>query len=195
MKIVIATNNSNKVDEIDKILRLNNLTDFILETPKSLGLDSNPDENADTLEGNALIKSVSLFKLTQKSCIADDTGLFVRALDGKPGVHSARFASDKANDSENRKLLLQLLENKADRTAYFETVISYTDEIEQYYFRGRCEGTIATSEKGKNGFGYDSIFIPKGYNQTFAELDPNEKNIISHRYKAIIEFSKWLKSH
>lgn len=194
MKIVIATNNKNKVDEIDKILRLNNLTDFILETPISLGVESNPDENADTLEGNALIKSESLYKLTQKSCIADDTGLFVNALDGKPGVHSARFASEKADDSENRKLLLKLLENKTDRTAYFETVISYTSNNEQYYFSGRCEGEIATSEKGNNGFGYDSIFIPKGYNQTFAELDPNEKNIISHRYKAIIEFTKWLKS-
>lgn len=194
MKILTATNNPNKVLEIQNILEANSLNNIELIRPLSLGIESDPEESSDSLEGNSLIKADALYKLTNIPCIADDTGLFVREIDGKPGVRSARFASETANDSDNREYLLKLLENSTDRDAYFETVICYKSENKELYFHGRCEGTITDSEIGTNGFGYDSIFIPKGYNQTFAELDPLIKNSISHRYRAVIEFVDWIRN-
>lgn len=193
MKILTATNNTNKVLEIQNILSGNNLNSIEVITPQSLGIESNPDESSDSLEGNSLIKAEALFDLTSLPCIADDTGLFVELLDGKPGVHSARFAFNTANDSENRKYLLELMGNNSVRDAYFQTVICYKSNEDELYFKGKCEGAITYKEIGTNGFGYDSIFIPKGYNQTFAELDPLIKNTISHRYIAVIEFVNWLK--
>lgn len=194
MRIAAATNNLNKILEIQQILNACGLDNFEIVSPKSLNIVSDPEENSDTLEGNASIKAVSLFEMTGIPSFADDTGLFVEELEGKPGVHSARFASEYANDAENRKLLLQMLDNKSNRKAYFETVICFISDNEKKFFKGRCIGHINNVEKGSNGFGYDSIFIPEGYNETFAELNPDIKNKISHRYNAIIEFSKWIKT-
>jgi XTP/dITP diphosphohydrolase len=194
MMILAATNNSNKVKEIENILKENFLSHINISLPSQLGVFSDPTEDSDTLQGNALIKANALFLKTGIDCIADDTGLFVEELKGKPGVHSARFASSKASDSENRTHLLNLMQNKRKRNAYFETVICYKNQTEHFFFYGKCEGEITTEELGENGFGYDPIFVPKGYNQTFAQIDPKVKNKISHRYKAILEFAKWLKN-
>ncbi|PKL79897.1 MAG: non-canonical purine NTP pyrophosphatase, RdgB/HAM1 family [Ignavibacteriae bacterium HGW-Ignavibacteriae-4] len=194
MRIAAATNNLNKITEIQHIMIASGLENTAIVSPKSLNIISDPDENSDTLEGNARIKAISLFEKTGIPSFADDTGLFVEELSGKPGVRSARFASENANDSDNRKLLLKLLEGKTNRKAYFETVICFISDNEEKYFSGRCTGFINSTERGSNGFGYDSIFIPDGYNETFAELAPNIKNKISHRYNAIIGFTEWLKS-
>lgn len=194
MIIAAATNNQNKIAEIQHIMIASGLENTEIVSPKSLNIISDPEENSDTLEGNAGIKAISLFKKTGIPSFADDTGLFVEELGGKPGVRSARFASENANDSDNRQLMLQLLEGKTNRKAYFETVICFISDDEEKYFKGRCTGFINSTERGSNGFGYDSIFIPVGYNETFAELAPNIKNKISHRYNAIIGFTEWLKS-
>ncbi len=194
MRIAAATNNQNKISEIQHILNSSGLNNIEIVSPKSLDIISDPEENSETLEGNARIKAISLFEKTGTPSFADDTGLFIEELDGKPGVRSARFASENAIDSDNRKLVLQLLSDKSNRKAYFETVICYISDSEEKYFSGRCIGQINDTERGSNGFGYDSIFIPDGYNETFAELDPEIKNKISHRHNAIIEFTDWLKS-
>ncbi len=194
MRIAAATNNQNKIFEIQHILNVNGLDNIEIVSPKSLNIISDPEEDSDELEGNARIKAVSLFNKIGIPSFADDTGLFVKDLDGKPGVRSARFASENAKDSDNRKLLLKLLEDKNNREAYFETVICFISDNEEKYFKGCCNGHISTSENGSNGFGYDSIFIPSNYNETFAELNPMIKNKISHRYKAIVAFTDWLKS-
>lgn len=194
MRIAAATNNQHKISEIQHILNSCGLENIEIVSPKSLNITSDPEENSETLEGNARIKAISLFEKTGIPSFADDTGLFVEELDGKPGVRSARFASEDANDGDNRKLLLQLLVGKTNRNAYFETVICYISDSEEKYFRGRCVGQINSNEQGSNGFGYDALFIPEGYNETFAELNPAIKNTISHRYNAIIGFTDWLKS-
>lgn len=194
MRIAAATNNQNKISEIQHILNSCGLDSIEIVSPKSLSIISDPEEDSETLEGNARIKALSLFEKTGIASFADDTGLFVEELDGKPGVRSARFASEEANDEDNRKLLLELLSDKSNRKAYFETVICYISDTEEKYFKGRCEGHINIAERGTNGFGYDALFIPDGYKETFAELDPEIKNKISHRYNAIIGFADWLKS-
>ncbi|MFA7325062.1 MAG: RdgB/HAM1 family non-canonical purine NTP pyrophosphatase [Candidatus Kapaibacterium sp.] len=194
MRIAAATNNQNKIVEIQQILNSSGLENVEIVNPKSLNIVSDPEENSEILEGNARIKAVSLFEKTGIPSFADDTGLFVEELEGKPGVHSARFASEDANDADNRQLLLQLLKNKTNRNAYFETVICFITDKEEKYFKGRCVGQINNTERGSNGFGYDSIFIPEGYNETFAELNSEIKNKISHRYNAIVGFTDWLKS-
>lgn len=193
MRIAAATNNPNKILEIRKIIESHGIRDFEIESPNSLNVISDPNEDSDTLEGNARIKAISLFKKSGIPSFADDTGLFVEELAGKPGVHSARFASENANDSENRSLLLKLLKDKDNRKAYFETVICYISEKEELYFIGRCDGNISKVELGNKGFGYDSVFIPEGYTNTFAEIDSDLKNSISHRYKAVLNFVQWLK--
>lgn len=194
MRIAAATNNQNKISEIQHILNSCGLDGIDIVSPKSLTIISDPEEDSETLEGNARIKALSLFEKTGIASFADDTGLFVEELDGKPGVRSARFASEEANDEDNRKLLLELLSGKSNRKAYFETVICYISDTEEKYFKGRCKGHINIDERGTNGFGYDALFIPDGYEETFAELDPEIKNKISHRYNAIIGFADWLKS-
>lgn len=195
MRIAVATNNTHKIDEINQIFELYDLKNIELVTQKMLKIKSNPNENADTLEGNARIKSVALFELCSIPTISDDTGLFVEALEGKPGVKSARFASNISDDKMNRKLLLELMQNKTSRNAYFETSIHYVSDKTEKTFFGICEGTISNEERGKNGFGYDPIFIPRGFEMTFAELSPKIKNKISHRYKAIVNFAEWLKNN
>ena len=193
MKLAIASNNKGKIEEINRIFHSNELRDIEIVNPSSLGIISNPEETSETLEGNALIKAKALNLLTSYPAIADDTGLFVETLNGKPGVYSARYAGENATDADNRKKLLLDIGNSKNRKAYFETVICYYDSEIIEFFSGKCHGTISKLEIGSNGFGYDPIFIPEGYDRTFAEMDSVLKSKISHRYLATDSFIKWYK--
>ncbi|NVJ64039.1 MAG: RdgB/HAM1 family non-canonical purine NTP pyrophosphatase [Flavobacteriaceae bacterium] len=190
--LVFATNNLHKLEEIRKIT-----TDSIqIVSLKDCGFNSDIEETKDSLEGNAKLKAETVFMATGHPCFADDTGLFVNALDGAPGIYSARFAGENAKDQDNVQLLLKKLEGEADRSAHFKTVISLVTEKENYLFSGEIHGTITEQPIGENGFGYDPVFIPEGFDQTFAQLDSSIKNKISHRAKAtaaLIEFINQLK--
>ncbi|MCX7737577.1 MAG: RdgB/HAM1 family non-canonical purine NTP pyrophosphatase [Candidatus Kapabacteria bacterium] len=195
MKIVFATNNNNKLKEIKSIFKKMNLNSFSILSLKDLGLDNlYIEENEETIEGNAELKASIISDLSGLPSFADDTGLEIDALDGKPGVHSSRFAGEESNDAENRKLVLKLLENVPDdkRTARFKTVIAFVDKKQSYLFEGLCYGRIIKEERGNNGFGYDSIFIPDGFDITFAEMEPDLKNQISHRSIAFGKFVNFL---
>lgn len=190
MPLVLATRNRHKVDELRAMLRIPGLP--ILSALDFPGLPS-VVEDGETLEANALKKAISLARATGHWAIADDSGLEVRALNGAPGVHSAYFAGFPPNDEANNHKLLNCLAGVADRSARFRTVLAlaeprgWTDIVE-----GVCEGKIAMEPRGSNGFGYDPLFIPDGYRQTFAELPPEEKNRISHRGRAMAAaLEKW----
>ena len=162
------------------------LPDWVEFAPRPSEVDE-PEETAPTLEGNAIIKAVEVANFTGQWAIADDTGLLVDALGGEPGVRSARFAGEHATDAENRALLLSRMQGVVDRTARFRTVIALMHKGgEMHILRGECEGTIAAAERGGNGFGYDSVFVPsEGDGRTFAEMSPEEKDAISHRARAL----------
>ena len=189
-KILLATRNTGKVREMRLLL-----ADLPVElvTPEDLKSAPAVEEDAQTLEGNARKKAEALFELTHLPSLADDTGLEVDALDGAPGVRSARFAGEQATDRNNRRLLLQKLDNVNDRSARFRTVIAYIDDKGLHYFEGICSGKITTEERGSGGFGYDSIFMPEASDRTFSELSPEEKNEISHRGAALREFESYLR--
>lgn len=189
MKLVIATDNKNKVKEIKEVLKD---FDFEILSKKELGLgDLNIVENAETLEGNAKIKAEAISKKIDSYILADDTGLFVKALNGEPGVRSARYAGDH-DEKANRKKLLKNLKDKDDRSAYFKTVLCLISPDKNVNFiEGTCKGIIANEEKGKGGFGYDPIFIPEGQNKTFGQMSLLEKNIISHRGRALENLKKY----
>lgn len=197
MKILIASNNQHKISEIAHILKLESIDFIELTTPEQLNINLEVEESEATLEGNAMLKAKAFFELTGIPAIADDTGLEVKGLDGKPGVHSARFAGEPANDAKNRELLLSLLKDKSpeERIAQFRTVICYFDNSGATFIEGKCTGLISEYEAGSNGFGYDSVFIPDGYDITFAQMSSDEKNKISHRYRAIINFARWVKAN
>ncbi|MDO5040783.1 MAG: RdgB/HAM1 family non-canonical purine NTP pyrophosphatase [Peptoniphilus sp.] len=189
-KIVLSSDNNNKVKEIRAILTDTKL-DVVSKRQVGFG-GMEVDEKFDTLEENARIKALTIKKEVDMPVIADDSGLFVDFLGGDPGVHSARYSLSH-DDAANRRKLLDNLEDIQDRRAYFKTVLVYIDEnYQEHYFEGICEGEITTEERGENGFGYDSIFMPKGYNKTFAEMTDEEKNRISHRSKALEKFRKFL---
>lgn len=191
-KIVFATNNLHKLEEIRQILGDN------MEVLSLSDIDCHADipETADTLEGNALQKARYVWDHYHMSVFADDTGLEVDALDGAPGVHSARYADGEGHDSEaNMQKLLRELDGKTLRTAHFRTVIALllapegaadgAAEPTVHLFEGRVDGTIATAKRGTAGFGYDPLFVPDGYNESFAELGTEVKNTISHRARAV----------
>jgi XTP/dITP diphosphohydrolase len=179
--LVFATNNQNKVTEIRMVL-----TDrFEITTLKEAGIDIDIPEPHDTLEANATEKSTTIHQLTHKNCFSEDTGLEVLALGGAPGVKSARYAGEGRNFQDNINLLLENLTGIENRKAQFRTVISLIWQNKEYLFEGICEGVIVQSQKGFEGFGYDPIFIPNGATKTFAEMTMAEKNIFSHRKKAM----------
>ncbi len=188
MKLVFATHNKNKFNEVQRLL------------PKHIELLSLDDiksfeaipETADTLEGNARIKADYVTQNFGYPCFADDTGLLVRALNGAPGVFSARYAGPNANANANMKKLLEALKGKQDRSAQFETVIALNLKTETKLFRASAPGKIITERKGVEGFGYDPIFMPDGFDKTFAELPIEVKNKISHRGKAISQLLTYL---
>jgi XTP/dITP diphosphohydrolase len=179
--LVFATNNQNKVSEIRMVL-----TDrFEIITLKEACIDIDIPEPHDTLEANATEKSTTIHQLTQKNCFSEDTGLEVFSLGGAPGVKSARYAGEGRNFQDNINLLLENLTGIENRNAQFRTVISLIWQNKEYLFEGICEGVIVQLQKGFDGFGYDPIFIPNGATKTFAEMTMAEKNIFSHRKKAM----------
>ena len=181
MKLVFATNNLHKLKEVQEMLS-NSIEVLSL---KDIGCFEDIEETESTLEGNAKLKADYITKKYGFDCFADDTGLEVETLDGEPGVYSARYAGAKCNTKDNIEKLLRKLENKKNRNARFKTVIALIVENKIHTFEGIVEGEILKNPIGKNGFGYDSIFSPSGYNKSFAELTLNEKNLISHRSLAI----------
>ena len=189
MKILVATNNKNKILELkqiaDTIIHSSNAVEFVL--PAEMKIDIEPLEIYDTFEENAKLKAIEFFKASNLPTIADDSGLEIDALDGKPGVNSAHFSGIR-DDAANRLKVLEMLKNEKNRKARFRTVLVFFDGTQPHYFIGECEGEIIDEERGLNGFGYDSIFIPSGFRQTFAEMSDGEKNKISHRYKAVFAF-------
>ncbi len=189
MKIVFATNNAHKLAEVQAVLG----DAYELVTPRMCGVEEEIPENQPTLEGNASEKSHYLRARTGLDCFADDTGLEVEALGGAPGVHSARYASDGHDFAANNRLLLRNLEGAANRRARFRTVISLLVGDEEHLFEGIVEGRIVERESGAEGFGYDPLFVPDGYDRTFAEMTPDEKNAVSHRGRAVRKLAAFLR--
>lgn len=187
-ELVIATHNKHKLDEIQKLLG-----DRIkLISLRDLGCNEDIPETGTTLKENAYQKAKYVWEKYKKNCFADDTGLMVEALDGAPGVYSARYAGEHCSFDDNIDLLLENMEGKTNRNAKFETVICLIQDGKEQYFEGRCDGCILTERYGKGGFGYDPIFMPNGYGESFAELSMEEKNKISHRGKATDKLIKYL---
>lgn len=188
-KLVFATNNAHKLEEIKNILGDK------VEILSLADIDCHADipETADTLEGNARQKAMYVYTHYGMDCFADDTGLEVDALEGAPGVHSARYASEKGHDSQaNMEKLLREMEEKNDRKAQFRTIISLIEKGEEKQFEGIVRGEILRERKGNAGFGYDPVFRPKGYDKTFAELGNEIKNKISHRARAVAALCEYL---
>ena len=181
MRLVCASANPKKVDEIARLL-----PSWVTLVPRP-GHVADVEETAPTLEGNAIIKAVEVANAAEEWAISDDTGLEVEALNNEPGVRSARYAGDNATDAENRELLLVRLKGIANRAARFRTVVALVNSKGEIHFvTGICDGRIADSERGSNGFGYDSLFIPnEGDGRTFAEMTAAEKDAISHRGRAL----------
>ena len=189
INIVLATRNNGKVREIERLLAT---LPVKLQPMSTLGNIPQIVESELSLQGNAIKKAQALFDLTGIPTLADDTGLEVDALNGRPGVHSARFAGENASDEDNRRRLLNELLDCPDRIARFCTVVAYIDSEGLYLFEGTCEGRIRTDESGAGGFGYDSIFQPEGFAVSFAEMSVESKNEISHRGKALDKFRLFL---
>lgn len=190
MKIIFATNNKHKLEEVQEILG----NKFILITPSELGITEEIPETSDTPEGNALQKARYLHGLTGVDCFADDTVLEVDALNGAPGVYSARYAGEPADSEANMALLLNNLKDNDNREARFRTVIALILAGKEYLFEGVVGGHITSQRAGTKGFGYDPIFVPDGHTETFAEMSACEKNRISHRGRAVMKFSDFLKT-
>lgn len=188
MKICFASHNKNKIKELQNLLG----EDFDLVGLDDLGITEEIPETGTTLEENALIKAEFVSSRFAIPCFADDTGLLVDALDGAPGVYSARYAGEPANSENNINKLLIELRDVNDREARFKTVIAYLDKKDKLYFVGEVEGAITHERTGEEGFGYDPVFIPKGFNRTFAEMTMEEKNSISHRGRAVQKLAAFL---
>lgn len=180
-ELIFATNNIHKLTEIQSLIGDN----FILKSLKQIGCTEDIPETAPTLEGNALLKAQYIFNRYGKNCFADDTGLEIEALDGRPGVFSARYATDGHDFEANIDKVLEELADAENRKARFRTVIALILDGSVHYFEGIVEGEIIAVRKGIKGFGYDPVFLPYGYNLTFAEMTLEEKNKISHRARAV----------
>ncbi len=189
--MIFATNNAHKLEEVRAILG----EEFSLTTLREAGITEDIPENEPTIEGNALAKARYVWAKTGCDCFADDTGLEVDALGGAPGVHSARYATDGHDFAANRTKLLRELEGVQERTARFRTVVALIIDRKEYTFEGTVEGTITCEERGEGGFGYDALFLPDGYTQTFAELPAEVKNDISHRGRAMRLLAGWLQEN
>ena len=189
-KLVFATNNAHKLEEVRAVL--DNKIEIV--SLNELGCYDDIPETADTLEGNALIKAEYVFNKFEMDCIADDTGLEVEALNGEPGVYSARYGGEPHNAQKNMQKLLTNLKGIENRKARFRTVIVLKDAERELYFEGTIHGHISETPSGAAGFGYDPVFVPDGYNKSFAELGPELKNKISHRALAVEELIRFLKN-
>jgi XTP/dITP diphosphohydrolase len=189
IELIMATNNAHKLEEVRQILG----NKFLVKGLADIGCHEDIPETAETLEGNALQKVRYVHERYKVNCFADDTGLEVDALDGAPGVHSARYATDGHDFEANTRLLLHNMEGKEDRRARFRTAIILIEGGEEHLFEGRVEGEITCEPAGCGGFGYDPVFRPEGYEQTFAEMSADEKNAISHRARAVAKLVEYLK--
>ena len=188
MKLNFATNNNHKLKEVQEVLG----DSFQIESLHELGIHEDIPENQQTLEGNALQKARFLYQRTGESCFADDTGLEVEALNGAPGVYSARYAGESKNSLDNMALLLKNMEGKQNRKARFRTVVALILDGKEYLFEGIVNGVITEQPRGTAGFGYDPLFVPDGYATTFAEMDSESKNAISHRGLAVEKLAAFL---
>jgi XTP/dITP diphosphohydrolase len=188
MKLVFATNNQNKLKELQQLLgekvELLSLAD--------INCNEEIPEDYETLEENATQKAEYIYKKYNVNCFADDTGLEIKALNGEPGVYSARYAGIDKDAKANMKKVLEKLEGEKERSACFRTVISLFLDDKEYQFEGIVNGNILQAERGKDGFGYDPIFEPKGYSESFAEMEMSEKNKISHRGLAVQKLVQFL---
>lgn len=191
MQIVFATNNENKLKEIRNILG----NSFSLLSLSDLNITDDIPENELTLEGNALQKARHIHKLVKMNVFADDTGLEIDALNGLPGVNSARFAGENKDPDANIDKALQMMGNTSNRKAMFRTVIALILDNKEYIFEGNVAGKIISERRGKEGFGYDPVFIPHGHNLTFAQMSLDKKNRISHRAKAFMKLRDFLLQH
>ena len=190
-KLVFATNNAHKLEEVAAILG----DQVELLSLNDIGCQTDIPETAETLEGNALLKSSYIYKNYHLDCFADDTGLEVEALNGAPGVYSARYAGGEGHDAQaNMRKLLHELDGKENRKAQFRTAISLILDGKEYLFEGVIKGEIIKEKRGDSGFGYDPVFMPEGYDRTFAELGNDIKNQISHRALAVQKLCEFLQS-
>ncbi|MBE0424340.1 MAG: non-canonical purine NTP diphosphatase [Lutibacter sp.] len=190
LKLVLATNNKHKLEEVQAML-----TNFEIVSLSDINCFEDIPETADTLEGNAILKANYVTEKYGLDCFADDTGLEVEALNNEPGVFSARYAGEDNNAEANMNKLLKNLENNPNRKAQFKTAIALNIQGKQFIFEGVCKGTILTEKRGDSGFGYDPIFMPDGFNRSFAEMNLAEKSSISHRGKAVEKLVTFLKAH
>lgn len=188
--LIFATNNEHKVSEIQSLLP----NDISVITLQQAGIHIDIPEPYDTLQENANTKAKTIFELTKQNCFSEDTGLEIDALNGAPGVHSARYASEDRNFNANIEKVLTNLKNIENRKAQFRTVICLFWKEKEYYFEGICRGQITKQNSGSAGFGYDPIFIPDGSDKSFAEMTMNEKNTFSHRQKAVTQLFTFLQS-
>lgn len=187
MDIIFATHNLNKAEEVSAILG----PDYHVKNLREIGCPEIP-ETADTLQGNALQKAQYVFDHYHVNCFADDTGLEVEALDGRPGVYSARYAGEGCSYQDNVLKMLEEMRGVTNRKACFKTVIALILDGKKYFFEGRVEGEIMTEQHGTDGFGYDPIFKPLGFRQTYAEMSLLSKNTISHRARAMQQLKEFL---
>lgn len=190
-KLVFATNNAHKLEEIRAIL--GNKVEIL--SLNDINCHADIPETADTLEGNAELKAAYIYTNYGLDCFADDTGLEVEALNGAPGIYSARYAGGEGHDSEaNMKKLLTEMAGKTNRNAQFRTAICLIEKGNKHLFEGIVKGQIIEAKRGNSGFGYDPVFIPEGYNETFAEMGNTEKNKISHRARAVAALCEYLQN-
>lgn len=191
MELVFATNNKHKLEELQHILG----DKIKLLSLKDIKCNEEIPEERNTLEGNASQKSWYVYEKFGKNCFADDTGLEVKSLNNDPGVYSARYAGENKDSNENMNKLLKNLESRKDRSARFRTCISLIIDGEEKLFEGIVEGDILEEKQGKEGFGYDPIFQPAGYDISFAEMKMEEKNKISHRGRAVAKLVQYLNEY
>jgi XTP/dITP diphosphohydrolase len=188
--LIFATNNEHKVTEIQSLLP----KDINVLTLQQAGINIDIPEPYDTLQENANTKATTIFEITKQNCFSEDTGLEIDALNGAPGVNSARYAGADRNFNANIEKVLSNLKNIENRTAQFRTVICLIWEQKEYYFEGICRGHIAEQNSGTAGFGYDPIFIPEGASKSFATMTMEEKNTFSHRQKAVTQLFTFLQN-
>jgi XTP/dITP diphosphohydrolase len=188
MQIVFATHNDHKLQEVQKLLS----TRVQLITLNDINCNEELPENGNTLQANALEKARYVFKHYQANCFADDTGLEIEALEGRPGVYSARYAGEEKSAEKNMNKVLLELKESTNRKARFKTVIALILNNHEYLFEGTVEGMILTHAQGSDGFGYDPLFMPSSYTKTFAQMNTEEKNTISHRGIAITKLAAFL---
>jgi XTP/dITP diphosphohydrolase len=187
-ELIFVTNNQHKLREIRSIIN----ADISILSLAEIGFHGEIEEDADTIEGNASLKSWYIYHQYGKDCFADDTGLEIKALNGRPGVKSARYAGDDCIPENNIRKVLRELEGEKNRKARFKTVISLIAGGKEIQFEGTVEGIILESKRGNDGFGYDPVFLPDGYDKSFAEMPEHEKNAISHRGRAVRKLIDYL---